>query len=241
MFHKNPYGSRYITAGNKCATSYLSELVAESLKFLLKYARSSPKYRFKGVFHINNIAIIDNTSPVIKLMKVLNKSHEGKKSVRSYDFSTLYTSIPHDHLKSKMKTFVESTFNCQKERKPFIVISNKWTHFSAKRIATRPCYTSGELLELIYFIIENSYILFESKVFRQVLGIPMGTNCAPYLATIFLHVFEYEYLSSLINNGKIDIAEKLSYMLRFQDDIIIFNGDSEFDKHYKLIYPQKWN
>ena len=138
-----------------------------------------------------------------------------------------------------MKTFVDNVFNCQKERKPFIVINDKWTHFSNKRDASKVCCTSDELLEWIYFIIDNSYIHFESKIFRQILGIPMGTNCAPYLANIFLHVFEYEYLSALISNGKSDIAQKLSYMLRYQDDCIIFNDDGEFDNHYLLMYPRE--
>ena len=106
-FHKSPYGCRY------------------SLKLLLKYARRSPSSKFKDASNIDNISIVDNRSPVIEAMKHLNKSHRGYKSVRSYDFSTLYTSIPHDQIKAKMRTFVENIFNCQNERKPFIVINGK--------------------------------------------------------------------------------------------------------------------
>ena len=65
----------------------------------------------------------------------------------------------------------------------------------------------------------------------------MGTNCAPYLANIFLHVYEYEYLTSLISKGKLFIAEKLANMSRYQDDCIILNDHGEFDKHFSKIYP----
>ena len=65
----------------------------------------------------------------------------------------------------------------------------------------------------------------------------MGTNCAPYLANLFLHVYEYEYLSALINEGKLDLAKRLSMMSRYQDDCVVFNDDAAFEQHYKLIYP----
>ena len=229
-FHKNPYGSRYITAGNKCATSKLSDMVSQCLAFLFKYARSSDLYKFRGALNINNIAIVDNRTPVIKSMDNLNKG-------QSYDFSTLYTSIPHDKLKDKMKIFVENIFNSQRKKKTFIVINGKWTHFAMKRMSSKLCCTCEELLQWIYYIIDNSFITFESKVYRQILGIPMGTNCAPYLANTFLHVYEYQYIYTLISSGKMGIAEKLSNLLRYQDDCIIFNDDGEFDKHFQSIYP----
>ena len=36
-----------------------------------------------------------------------------------------------------------------------------------------------ELINAITTVIENSYIKFNSKVYKQIIGIPMGTNCAP--------------------------------------------------------------
>ena len=45
----------------------------------------------------------------------------------------------------------------------------------------------------------SSYIVYHDVVYRQKIGIPMGTNCAPFLANIFLHEYKYEYLSKLMN------------------------------------------
>ena len=41
------------------------------------------------------------------------------------------------------------------------------------------------LLEMIEYLIDNIYIKVGSKVFRQQVGIPMGTDCAPLLANQF--------------------------------------------------------
>ena len=37
----------------------------------------------------------------------------------------------------------------------------------------------------IYFIVNISFITFHNLAYRQVIGIPMGTNYAPLLANVF--------------------------------------------------------
>ena len=36
------------------------------------------------------------------------------------------------------------------------------------------------------FLLENIYFRFGNKLYRQNVGIPMGTNCAPLVADLFL-------------------------------------------------------
>ena len=40
--------------------------------------------------------------------------------------------------------------------------------------------------EALSFLLENIYIRFGTKLYRQIVGIPMGTNCAPLVADFFL-------------------------------------------------------
>ena len=67
----------------------------------------------------------------------------------------------------------------------------------------------------------------------------MGTNCAPFLANIYLHVFEYNYLQNLVDNNQIDVAKKLSNLLRYQDDCISLNDDILFNEHFAHMYPRE--
>ena len=39
------------------------------------------------------------------------------------------------------------------------------------------------------FQVDNIFVVFSGNVFQQIIGIPMGTNCAPLLADIFLYSF----------------------------------------------------
>jgi hypothetical protein len=40
---------------------------------------------------------------------------------------------------------------------------------------------------MLYFLIDNIFVLFGGRV-QQTIGVPIGTNCAPLLADLFLPV-----------------------------------------------------
>ena len=74
---------------------------------------------YDNKFHIrNDYFVIDDRDPVLEFIND-NNVHGGFKSVKTYDFSTLYTSIPHSQLKLNMKRFVERVFDFKD--KSFIV------------------------------------------------------------------------------------------------------------------------
>ena len=53
---------------------------------------------------------------------------------------------------------------------------------------------------MLEFQVENIFVVFAGFVFQQIIGIPMGTNCAPHLhvADIFLYSYEAEFIQSLL-------------------------------------------
>ena len=93
--------------------------------------------------------------------------------------------------------------------KKYIIIKDKWSYFSDRICPNFLSVTAPELIEWVNYVIDNSYIYFQDAVYRQVVGIHMGTNCAPYFANIFLHVYEYDYISKLIRNNDINTVTKM--------------------------------
>ena len=73
-------------------------------------------------------------------------------------------------------------------------------------------------------------------MFRQVKGIPMGTNCAPHLANLFLHYYESNYIEELSRIDP-DTAKLLNNRFRYQDDCIVFNDEGTFEYIWHEIYP----
>ena len=91
------------------------------------------------------------------------------------------------------------------------------------------------LLEMIEYLIDNIYIKVGSKVFRQQVGIPMGTDCAPLLANLFLFYYEYKYMKNLIKDN-LQMAMKFNGTMRYIDDLLTLNNSS-FASKISDIYP----
>ena len=51
-------------------------------------------------------------------------------------------------------------------------------------------YTEDDIMKMLEFRVDNIFVIFAGKVFLQIVSIPMGTNCAPLLADIFLYWYE---------------------------------------------------
>ena len=81
---------------------------------------------------------------------------------------------------------------------------------------------------MLEFLVDNIFVVFAGKVFQQKIGIPMGTNCAPLLADIFLYSYEAEFIQSLLSVGKKRLAYHLNFTYRYIDDVLsIINPDFE--------------
>ena len=55
-------------------------------------------------------------------------------------------------------------------------------------------------------------------MYRQTIGIPMGTNCEHQLANLFLFHYEYSYMKNLMRDN-LCMAKPFSYTVRYIDDL----------------------
>ena len=86
------------------------------------------------------------------------------------------------------------------------------------------------------FLLGIMFIRFGTKLYRQVVGIPVGTNCATLVADLFLFCYERDFMMSLSNDKKADIIDAFNTTSRYLDDIL--NIDNVyFDNMVSQIYP----
>ena len=150
-------------------------------------------------------------------MEVLNNLHTIRRasSLDSFDFSTLYTNIPHNLLKQCMTKLITDAFSCRNANYVQIHVHSGraeacWgTDTSTCNKAGTYSLTDDQVIELFNFLIDNSYIHVGSVVFQQAIGIPMGTDCAPLIADLFLFSFEFEFMKKLIRTD-ISVARNLT-------------------------------
>ena len=53
----------------------------------------------------------------------------------------------------------------------------------------------------------TTFIRFRTKMYRQVVGIPMDTNCAPLVADLFLFCYERDFMMSLSDDKQADVID----------------------------------
>ena len=99
--------------------------------------------------------------------------------------------------------------------------------------------TEDQLVKRIKFLVDNIYIQVGNKIFRQTIGIPMGTDCAPLLANLFLFYHEYKFMKAKLKQSS-QVAKLFSNTFRYIDDLLMLNNPmATFEQEISNIYPQQ--
>ena len=76
------------------------------------------------------------------------------------------------------------------------------------------------MCDALHYLLDNIFIRFGSNLYRQIVGIPMGTNCAPLVADLLLFCYETDFMLSLSDNNQSDIIEAFNSTSRYLDDLL---------------------
>ena len=76
-------------------------------------------------------------------------------------------------------------------------------------------WSCQKMCDALHYLLDNIFIRFGSKLYRQIVGIPMGTNCAPLAADLFLFCYERDFMLSLSDNNQSDIIEAFNSTSRY--------------------------
>ena len=92
------------------------------------------------------------------------------------------------------------------------------------------------MCDALHYLLDNIFIRFGSKLYRQIVGIPMGTYHAPLVADLFLFCYERDFMLSLSDNNQTDIVEAFNSTSRYLDDL--HNIDNPYSEQMVgQIYP----
>ena len=229
--HKTPVGERFIIASPNCSVKPLLKDATAILKLFQKQIES---FHDKNTLWlgVNNFWVIQNNKPVVERINKIS-SKKGALSVRTFDFSTLYTKIPHDLLKNALFEIVDFVF--QGGISNGIYVTDREACWK-KPSKDHRMYTKASVKHMLEFVINNAYFQVGSKIFRQIIGIPMGSDPAPFIANLFLYVYENRYMEKL-KKSDLSRARNLRHIFRFIDDLISINDNDEFLRSFKEIYP----
>ena len=92
------------------------------------------------------------------------------------------------------------------------------------------------MCDALIYLLDNIYIRFGTKLYRQIVGIPMGTNCAPLAADLFLFCYERDFMTSLSDVKQAEIIEAFNSTSIYLDDLLNIDNPY-FEDMVNRIYP----
>ena len=163
-------------------------------------------------------------------------------NIKSFDFSTLYTTIPHKKLKNMLATIIRNSFLHKNgnRRYKYLVLGREGPYFVKEHSDLNNKYIEEDIIKMLEFLVNNIFVVFAGKVFQQIIGIPMGTNCAPLLADIFLYSYEAEFIQSLLSAGKKRLASQFNFTYKYIDDVLSINKP-DWELSQSDVSPWAWD
>ena len=167
--------------------------------------------------------ILKNSKELLEHLKSPNFNHIT--SIKSFDFSTPYTTT-HEKLKSRLASIIRNSFILKygNRRYKYLVLGHEEAYFVKEPSDSKNKYSEDDIIKMQEFLVDNVFVIFAGKVFQQIIGIPMGTNCAPLLANIFLYSYEAEFIQSLLSTERKQLASRFYYTYRYIDDVLSINN-----------------
>ena len=230
--HKRPYKARFIANSSSCTTTELSKLLTSCLTAVkakvIKYCETVYERSGKNTFWP-----IKNSGEVLRKLKDLGYQ---ATSLSTYDFSTLYTTLPNKLIKEKLLDFIEWTFY-KMEGKLYLACNDKKAFFtSADHYRGYHLWSCQNVCDALSLLFDNIYIRFGTKLYRQILGISMGTNCAPLVADLFLFCYLRDFMRDLSIDNQADVIKAFNSTSRYLDDLLNIDNPY-FEEMVNQIYP----
>ena len=230
--HKRPYKARFIANSSSCPTTELSKLLTSCLTAskakVIKYCETV--YERSGK---NMLWAIKYSGEVLSKLK--DRGFQAT-SLSTYDLSTLYTILPHNLMKEKLLDLIEWTIY-KKEGKLYLSCNDKKAFFSsADHYRGYHLWSCQNVCDALSFLLDNINIRFGTKLYRQIVDIPMGTNCALLVADLFLFYYEREFMKYLSNDNQADIIKAFISTSRYSDDLLNIDNPY-FEGMVNQIYP----
>ena len=178
---------------------------------------------------------IKNSGEVLSKLKDIGYQ---ATSLSTYDFSILYTTLPHNLIKKKLVVLIERAFY-KKEGKLYIVCNDKKAFFtSADHYRRYHLWSCQNVCDALSFLFDNIYIRFGTYIslYRQIVGIPMGTNCPPLVSDLLLFCYERDFMKNLSSDNQADVFKAFNLTSRYLDDLLNIDNPY-FEGMVNQIYP----
>ena len=103
---------------------------------------------------------------------------------------------------------------------PCVACSEGQAFFTSEDTKRCGLWSCQNVCEALIYLLDNICIRFGTKLYRQIVGIPICTNCAALVADLFLFCYERDFVASLSDVKQAEIIEAFKSTSRYLDDLL---------------------
>ena len=156
--HYTPCRKRFIIASAHCSTKPLSKIVSKIFKHIFNQIQN---YHAKCTFYknYNKFWVLQNSFPLIKKIDELNRNKKARE-ISTFDFSTLYTKLPHNDLIRVLHEMIDFAFNGGKFKskgsREYLTVFNTYSYWT-KKSHGHNSFTRNKIKFLVTHLIKECY------------------------------------------------------------------------------------
>ena len=181
--------------------------------------------------------ILKNSKELLEHLK--SPTFNRVTSIKSFDFSTLYTTIPHQKLKDRLTSIIRNAFIFKNgnRRYKYLVLGHEETYFVKEHSDSKSKYSEDDIIKMLEF---SSWQYFRGflpeksssrqSAFQWVRIVPL------FSPTSFCIHTKRIFIQSLLSTGKKHLASRFNLTYRYIDDVLSINNP-EFENYLGQMYP----
>ena len=141
-------------------------------------------------------------------------------NLSTYDFSTLLTTLPYNLIKENLLDLIDRAFEkvFKNEGMLYLACNDKKAFFTSTVHRGYKIWSCQNVCYALSYLLDTIYIGFSNKLNRQIVGIPMGTNCL--VSDLFLFCYKRDFMTSLSDDNQADIIEAFNSTSIYLDDLL---------------------
>ena len=199
--HEAPCGARFVADSGSCTAAGISGLLASCL--------AAVGGRVVGccgrVCEGSGGSLFWSVGGSAGVLGGLKSGGFRAASLSTCDFSTLYTTLLRGLIKERLVGLIEWTFGG--EGSPCVACNEGRAFFASGGSKRCGLWSCQGVCGALVCLLDNIYIRFGTGLCRQIVDIPMGADCAPLVADLFLFCYAREFMTSLSGVGRAEVVE----------------------------------
>lgn len=252
--HKQAHPGRFIAASRAVTTTGLSRWVSRAFRALLPSMENlwweemlragvatDPEEGSQSWMVWDGIQVVEKVHRLNKRPGV----DTGTGGMAVYDFKTMYPTIPLQDLKARLGSLIREVFQKRNDvvrdsqnrqcqwRLQLTKSQSQWVAEGDRKRNSRwvQTFDADRLCRFLDELVDSTFITLGKVVLWQRIGIPMGTNCAPFLANLYCFSYELAFLRSLVRSQNAQQSGSREHTLirrmhdasRYIDDLLTMN------------------